>query len=146
MQFHLIVVSIFLKACVKDHGRQLQPIARKKDLISMCRGALVSSKQYFKALQNIWLHLAGCCNNYQQVILSPARKVFLAASAFGQHQTFPPNARKTQGATQRHYTCIPKSMKGVWQLGIQNNAALCLSKHKTTDSQCPNTTAQSNLY
>ena len=30
MQFHLIVVSIFLKTCVKRSRRQLQPIARKK--------------------------------------------------------------------------------------------------------------------
>ena len=42
MQFHLIVVSIFLKACVKDNGRELQPIARKKSLISMYRSAFVS--------------------------------------------------------------------------------------------------------
>ena len=37
MQFHFIVVSIFLKSCVKDHGD------RKKDLISMYRVSLVSS-------------------------------------------------------------------------------------------------------
>ena len=43
MQFHLIVVSILLKTCVKDHGdTSIQPIARKKNLISMYRGALVS--------------------------------------------------------------------------------------------------------
>ena len=41
MQFYLTVVSIFLKACVKDPG-DLQPIARKKDLISMYRGAFVN--------------------------------------------------------------------------------------------------------
>ena len=40
MQFHLIVVAIFSKICVKDHG----PIARKKDLIStsLYRDALFS--------------------------------------------------------------------------------------------------------
>ena len=43
MQFHLIVVSIFLKTCVKDMiMRWLRPIAREKDFISMYRGALVS--------------------------------------------------------------------------------------------------------
>ena len=42
MQFHLTVVSIFLKTHVKDRGDELQPIARKKDLISMYRGAFVS--------------------------------------------------------------------------------------------------------
>ena len=31
-------------------------------------------------------------------------------------------------------------------LGIQNNATICLSDHKTIDSQCPITNAQSNLY
>ena len=41
MQFHLIVVSIFLKTCERSWTRQLQPIARKKDWISMYRGALV---------------------------------------------------------------------------------------------------------
>ena len=41
MQFHLIVVSILLKTCERS-WRYLQPIARKKDLISMYRGALVS--------------------------------------------------------------------------------------------------------
>ena len=40
MQFHLIIVSIFLKTCVKDHGDK--PIDVKKDLIGMYRGALVS--------------------------------------------------------------------------------------------------------
>ena len=39
--FRLIVVSIFLKTSVKDHGDTLQPITRKKDLISIYRGALV---------------------------------------------------------------------------------------------------------
>ena len=56
MKFHLIVVSIFLKACVKDHGRLLQPIARKKGLISMYRSALVSGfvniLVYFNKLAN----------------------------------------------------------------------------------------------
>ena len=45
MQFHLIltVVSIFLKTCVSERPwRELQLIARKKDLIRMYRGALVS--------------------------------------------------------------------------------------------------------
>ena len=42
MQFHLIIVSIFLKTCVKDHGDREKPIDVKKDLISMYRGALVS--------------------------------------------------------------------------------------------------------
>ena len=42
MQFHLIIVSIFLKRCVKYHGEGKKPIAIKKDLISMYRGALVS--------------------------------------------------------------------------------------------------------
>ena len=41
MQFHLIVVSVLLKTCERS-WRYLQPIARKKDLISMYRGALVS--------------------------------------------------------------------------------------------------------
>ena len=56
MKFHLIVVSIFLKAFVKDHGRLLQPIARKKGLISMYRNALVSGfvniSVYFNKLTN----------------------------------------------------------------------------------------------
>ena len=39
MQFHLIVVS----TCVKDRGdSSARLLARKKDLISMYRGALVS--------------------------------------------------------------------------------------------------------
>ena len=41
MQFHLIVVSIFLKTCERS-WRYLQPIARNKDLISMYPVALVS--------------------------------------------------------------------------------------------------------
>ena len=39
MQFHLIVVLIFLKTYVKDHGDSSSRL-RKKDLISMYRGAL----------------------------------------------------------------------------------------------------------
>ena len=35
MQFRPIVVSIFFKTCVKDHGETLQQIATKKDLIIM---------------------------------------------------------------------------------------------------------------
>ena len=42
MQFHLTIVSIFLKRCGKYHGDRKKPIARKKDLISMYRGALVT--------------------------------------------------------------------------------------------------------
>ena len=43
-QFHLIVVSIFLKTCEKNHGdtSTAQLIARKKDLIGRYGGALVS--------------------------------------------------------------------------------------------------------
>ena len=57
MQFDLIVVSIFLETCVKDHGGiYLQPIARKKDLISMYQGAHFSSNVnisvYFNKLAN----------------------------------------------------------------------------------------------
>ena len=37
--FHLIVVSIFLKRCVKDHEDTFSRFARKKDLISMYQGA-----------------------------------------------------------------------------------------------------------
>ena len=42
MQFRLTVVLIFLKTCVKVRGASLCPIARKKDLISLYRGALDS--------------------------------------------------------------------------------------------------------
>ena len=42
MQFNLIVVLIYLKTCVKDPGDSSAPIARKRDLISMYQGALVS--------------------------------------------------------------------------------------------------------
>ena len=56
VKFHLIVVSIVLKACVKDHGRSLQPIARKKGLISMYGSAFVSGfvniLVYFNKLAN----------------------------------------------------------------------------------------------
>ena len=51
MQFHLIVVSIFLKTCVK-----VMEIARKKGFISMYRSALVSGfvniLVFFKKLAN----------------------------------------------------------------------------------------------
>ena len=40
MQFHRIVVSIFLKTCVEDHGDSSSRL-QKKDLISMYRDALV---------------------------------------------------------------------------------------------------------
>ena len=43
MQFHLIVVSIFLKTCVKDRGdSSSRLLERKKDLFSLYRGAFVS--------------------------------------------------------------------------------------------------------
>ena len=52
MQFHLIEVSIFLKTRVKD----LELIARQKDLISIYRGSLVSGfvtiLVYFDKLAN----------------------------------------------------------------------------------------------
>ena len=43
MQFHLIVVSIFLKTCVKDHKDIFRPMARKKRicLISICLEVLL---------------------------------------------------------------------------------------------------------
>ena len=40
MQFRPIVVSIFFKTCVKDHGETLQQIATKKDLIIMYQALL----------------------------------------------------------------------------------------------------------
>ena len=59
MQFRLIVVSIFLKTCVKDHGDTLQPITRKKDLISIYRGALV------RGLVNISDYFNKVANNFE---------------------------------------------------------------------------------
>ena len=54
MQFHLVEVSLFFKT-----WRYLQPIARKKDLISMYWGALVSGNVnisvYFNKLANSFL-------------------------------------------------------------------------------------------
>ena len=35
MEFHLIVVSIFLKKCVKGYGDSSGQLFQKKDLISM---------------------------------------------------------------------------------------------------------------
>ena len=56
MQFNLIVVLIYLKTCVKDHGDSSAPIARKRDLISTYQGALVSGfviiSVYFTKLAN----------------------------------------------------------------------------------------------
>ena len=54
MQFHLIIVSIFLKTCVKDHGDREKPIDVKKDLISMYRGALVSGFVNILVYFNKW--------------------------------------------------------------------------------------------
>ena len=59
MQFHLIVVSIFLKMCVKDRSwRYLQPIARNKDLITMYQGTLFSSNV------NISVYFNKSANNF----------------------------------------------------------------------------------
>ena len=41
MQSHLIVDSILLKTCEKDHGDSSSLLLEGKDLISMYRGALV---------------------------------------------------------------------------------------------------------
>ena len=38
-QFHLTVVSVFLKTCVKGHGDSSYLFATKKELISMYHGA-----------------------------------------------------------------------------------------------------------
>ena len=57
MQFHLIVVLIFLKMCVKDQGDSLA-FARKKDLISMYRRALVSG------FRNILVYFNKLANNF----------------------------------------------------------------------------------
>ena len=51
MQFHLIVVSVFLKMCVKDHGDSSGQLLQKKDLISMYHGALVSGFVNISLLQ-----------------------------------------------------------------------------------------------
>ena len=55
MQFHLIVVSIFLKTCVKDHGDTSSRLL-EIDLISMYQGTLVSGNVnisvYFNKLAN----------------------------------------------------------------------------------------------
>ena len=58
MQFNLIVVLIYLKTRVKDR-RDTAPIARKKDLISMYQGALVSR------LVNISVYFTKLANNFQ---------------------------------------------------------------------------------
>ena len=56
MQFHLVVVSIFFKNVCERSWRYLQSIDRKKDLLSMYRGALVSVNVnisvYFNKLAN----------------------------------------------------------------------------------------------
>ena len=56
MQFHPIVVSILLINVCERSWRYLQPIARKKDLISMYRGTVVSGNVnisvYFNKLAN----------------------------------------------------------------------------------------------
>ena len=59
MQFNLIVVLIYLKTCVKDRRDSSAPIARKKDLISMYQGALVSR------LVNISVYFTKLANNFQ---------------------------------------------------------------------------------
>ena len=57
LTFHLIVVTMFVKACVKDHGRKLQPITRK-GLISVYGSALVSS------FVNIFVFFDKLANNF----------------------------------------------------------------------------------
>ena len=56
MKLHLIVVSIFFLMCVKDHGDSSSQLLGKNDLISMYRGALVSSfviiSVYFNKIAN----------------------------------------------------------------------------------------------
>ena len=58
MQFHLKVVSIFLKTRVKDRGNSSALLleSKKPDLISMYRGTLVSGfvniSVYFNKLAN----------------------------------------------------------------------------------------------
>ena len=42
MQFYLIVVSIFLKTCVKDHGNSSSQLLERRVLISRYQSALVS--------------------------------------------------------------------------------------------------------
>ena len=59
MQFNLVVVLIYLKTCVKDRRDSSAPIARKKDLISMYQGALVSR------LVNISVYFTKLANNFQ---------------------------------------------------------------------------------
>ena len=59
MQFNLIVVLIYLKTRVKDRRDSSAPIARKKDLISMYQGALVSR------LVNISVYFTKLANNFQ---------------------------------------------------------------------------------
>ena len=59
MQFNLIVVLIYLKTCVKDRRDSSAPIARKKDLISMYQGPLVSR------LVNISVYFTKLANNFQ---------------------------------------------------------------------------------
>ena len=44
MQFHLIVVSVFLKnVCVKDRGDSSSRLLERRNLISMYRGAFVNA-------------------------------------------------------------------------------------------------------
>ena len=59
MQFNLVVVLIYLKTCVKDRRDSSASIARKKDLISMYQGALVSR------LVNISVYFTKLANNFQ---------------------------------------------------------------------------------
>ena len=58
MQFRPIVVSIFFKTCVKDHGETLQQIATKKDLIIMYQALL------FAVLYNISVYFNKLANDF----------------------------------------------------------------------------------
>ena len=56
MQFHLIVVSIFLKTCVKDQGDSSSRLLERRVWLVLYRGALVSgfvnTLVYFNKLAN----------------------------------------------------------------------------------------------
>ena len=77
MKFNLIVVLIYLKTCVKDRGDSSAPIARKRDLISMYQGALVSG------FVNISVYFTKLANNFK-----PNDRFFKRIQAWFRRRTF----------------------------------------------------------
>ena len=75
-----------------------------------------------------------------------ARTPFWDLQVYERVEDFIPNSIKVALVIGHWQLGIGRWAPGIEHLGLQNKAIICLSDYKTIATQCPITSAQSNLY